>query len=75
MAARGTFLDVAGTSEPQPAPRFSRTPGAVRGRPRRAGEDTVDVLSAWGFADGELSKLLETGAVLQAPPAGDQPAV
>ncbi|MGY2084743.1 CaiB/BaiF CoA transferase family protein [Blastococcus sp. SYSU DS0539] len=74
MAARGTFLDNDGTPQPQPAPRFSRTPGAVRGRPRRAGADTVDVLSAWGFAGDELSTLLETGAVLQAPPAGDQPA-
>jgi alpha-methylacyl-CoA racemase len=74
MAARGTFREVAGMPQPQPAPRFSRTPGAVRGAPRRAGADTVEVLSRWGFPAGELDELLGAGAVLQAPPAGAQPA-
>jgi alpha-methylacyl-CoA racemase len=73
MAARGTFSDVGGTPQPNPAPRFSRTPGAVRGAPRRVGEDSVEALTAWGFAPEELTTLLETGAVLQASPAGDQP--
>jgi alpha-methylacyl-CoA racemase len=75
MAARGTFHDSGGTPQPNPAPRFSRTPGAVRGAPRRVGEDTVEALTAWGFSGEELGKLLETGAVLQAPPAGDRPGV
>jgi alpha-methylacyl-CoA racemase len=75
MAARGTFSDVGGTPQPNPAPRFSRTPGAVRGAPRRVGEDTVEALAAWGFSPAELTELLETGAVLQAPPTGAQPAV
>jgi alpha-methylacyl-CoA racemase len=75
MAARGTFFDAGGTPQPGPAPRFSRTPAAVRGVPRRVGEDTIEALGAWGFSREELTKLLEAGAVLQAPPAGDQPAV
>jgi alpha-methylacyl-CoA racemase len=75
MAARGTFSAPGGSPQPNPAPRFSRTPGAVRGAPRRIGEDTVEALGAWGFSSAELGELLEAGAVLQAPPAGDQPAV
>jgi alpha-methylacyl-CoA racemase len=74
MAARGTFARVGDLPEPQPAPRFSRTPAAVRGRPRRAGADTVEVLGAWGFGSADVAQLLETGAVVQAPPAGDPPA-
>ena len=74
MAARGTFADVAGMPQPQPAPRFSRTPGAVRGAPRPAGADTVEALVAWGFARAELDDLLAAGAVVQARPAGDLPA-
>ena len=36
-AARGTFTEVAGVTQPAPAPRFSRTPaGQRRPRPRRA---------------------------------------
>jgi len=68
MAARGTFVDVGGGLQPGPAPRFSRTPGAVRSGPRQVGEDTAEALTAWGFSAEEFAKLLETGAVLQAPP-------
>ncbi len=31
LAARGTFVEQDGVPQPGPAPRFSRTPGAVRG--------------------------------------------
>ena len=63
LAARGTFVERDGVSQPAPAPRFSRTPGAVRGAPRQAGADTRAVLAAWGFADDEITRLLEAGAV------------
>jgi alpha-methylacyl-CoA racemase len=71
MAARGVFFDAGGTPQPGPAPRFSRTPGAVRGAPRRAGEDTVEALTAWGFASDELRALLDGGAIAQADPRRD----
>lgn len=67
MAARGTFFDAGGTVQPNPAPRFSRTPAAVRGPASRVGADTVAALGAWGFAGDEITKLLETGAVIQSP--------
>ncbi|MGY1680955.1 CaiB/BaiF CoA transferase family protein [Geodermatophilus sp. SYSU D01176] len=66
LAARGTFADRGGHPEPAPAPRFSRTPGAVRGEPRTPGQDTRAALAAWGFGEDELAGLLEAGAVVQA---------
>jgi alpha-methylacyl-CoA racemase len=66
LAARGTFADRGGHPEPAPAPRFSRTPGAVRGGPRAPGQDTRSALAAWGFGEDELAGLLDGGAVVQA---------
>jgi alpha-methylacyl-CoA racemase len=65
LAERGTFVEQDGTIQPAPAPRFSRTPGAVRGAPRMPGADTREVLSEWGFAAGEVDELLASGAVTQ----------
>ena len=65
LAARVTFADRGGHPEPAPAPRFSRTPGAVRGEPRTPGQDTRAALAAWGFGEDELAGLLEIGAVVQ----------
>jgi alpha-methylacyl-CoA racemase len=68
LAARGTFVDRDGLVQPGPAPRFSRTPGAVRGGPRLPGQDTVDGLRAWGFGEDEVAALLASGSVAQAVP-------
>jgi alpha-methylacyl-CoA racemase len=65
LAARGTFVERDGASQPAPAPRFSRTPGAVRGAPRRPGADTRSVLSDWGFSVDEVDELLAAGAVAE----------
>lgn len=66
LVARGTFAERDGHPEPAPAPRFSRTPGAVRGAPRGPGQDTRAALTAWGFAAEEVTGLLAAGAVVQA---------
>lgn len=66
LAARGTFADRDGHPEPAPAPRFSRTPGAVRGGARAPGQDTRTALAAWGFGEDEVAGLLAAGAVVQA---------
>ncbi|GAA0471459.1 CaiB/BaiF CoA-transferase family protein [Streptomyces olivaceiscleroticus] len=47
LTARGTFVEHAGMTQPAPAPRFSRTPGAVRGRPALPGADTEEVARDW----------------------------
>ncbi|MFH8404208.1 CaiB/BaiF CoA transferase family protein [Streptomyces sp. NPDC018019] len=48
LAARGTFTDHGGITQPAPAPRFSATPGAVRRPPAQPGADTVEVARDWG---------------------------
>lgn len=47
LAARGTFTDHGGITQPAPAPRFSATPTSVRGGPARPGADTSDVARDW----------------------------
>jgi alpha-methylacyl-CoA racemase len=47
MAARGVFVTRHGVTQPAPAPRFSRTPSAIRDA---AKADIADVTSEWGAA-------------------------
>lgn len=48
LAARSTFVEHGGMTQPAPAPRFSKTPGAVRRRPARPGADGAEVARDWG---------------------------
>jgi alpha-methylacyl-CoA racemase len=64
LAARGTFVEVGGTTQPAPAPRFSRTPAAVRMAPDAPGAHTREALAAWGIDD--VDALLASGAAVQA---------
>lgn len=57
-AARGTFVDVAGVSQPAPAPRFSRTRPAVPDMPDAAGAHSADILRAWGIPESTIARLL-----------------
>ncbi|MFD7276821.1 CaiB/BaiF CoA transferase family protein [Streptomyces sp. NPDC059862] len=47
LAARGTFTDHDGITQPAPAPRFSATPTAVRSGPAQPGADTAEVARDW----------------------------
>ncbi len=60
---RETFIEVAGVKQPAPAPRFSRTPGAIDGPPPHPGEHTEEVLSSWGFSENEIQNLRKIDAV------------
>ncbi|ALV32186.1 CaiB/BaiF CoA-transferase family protein [Streptomyces sp. CdTB01] len=51
LAARGTFTDHGGITQPAPAPRFSATPTAVRTGPARPGADTAGVARDWDVPD------------------------
>jgi alpha-methylacyl-CoA racemase len=57
MAARGTFVEANGHRQPAPAPRFSRSPGAIKGPPVLAGTHTNAILAEAGFADDEVAAL------------------
>ena len=61
--ARGTFVEVAGMTQPAPAPRFSRTPGSIRRPPPHPGQHTDEVLGEYGFGAGELEELRSVGAI------------
>ncbi|MFI6876923.1 CaiB/BaiF CoA transferase family protein [Streptomyces sp. NPDC050400] len=51
LAARGTFVDHGGITQPAPAPRFSGTPTAVRSGPAQPGADTADVARDWAVPE------------------------
>jgi alpha-methylacyl-CoA racemase len=61
--ARGTFTEVAGITQPRPAPRFSRTDSSIERPPPHAGQHTDEVLADIGFAADELTALRESGAI------------
>ena len=62
-AARHTFVEVAGAHQPGPAPRFSRTPGAIARPPQLAAANTDEVLVRWGVEADELASLRAAGAI------------
>lgn len=49
MAERGTITRLAGQTQPAPAPRLSRTPGAIGSGPAKPGAHTDEVLRDWGI--------------------------
>jgi alpha-methylacyl-CoA racemase len=63
IKARNTVVDDYGLLQPAPAPRFSRTPGAIQGPPAWPGEHTDQVLADWGFSTDDVAKLRATGAI------------
>lgn len=62
-AARGTFVTEGGIRQPAPAPRFSRTPGAVQGPPPAIGEGGSAALADWGLGGARLDDLAARGVV------------
>ncbi|WP_394428942.1 CaiB/BaiF CoA transferase family protein [Streptomyces sp. SGAir0957] len=51
LAARATFVDHDGITQPAPAPRFSATPTAVRTGPAMPGGHTAEVARDWDVPD------------------------
>ncbi|HEX2577595.1 MAG TPA: CaiB/BaiF CoA-transferase family protein [Aquihabitans sp.] len=63
LAERGTFTEVAGVTQPAPAPRFSRTPGSIERPPPHAGQHTDEVLGSWGLPAERIEALRASGAI------------
>ena len=61
--ARDTYIDVDGMVQPAPAPRFSRTESVVEFGAHAAGEDTLEVMSDWGFSAADIESLKAAGAL------------
>ena len=55
--AREAFVEVDGTTQPAPAPRFSRTPSTVVRRSPRPGEGGREALAEWGIDPGDVPGL------------------
>ena len=61
-AARGTFVEAGGVTQPAPAPRYSATPTRDPTMPV-AETDTDMVLAALGYDDGRIDALRRAGAI------------
>ena len=61
--ARQTFVEIAGVTQPAPAPRFSKTPGAIQGPPPAIGAHDQEALRDWGFSEADVSALKANGAL------------
>ena len=62
-AARDTYVEVGGVTQPAPAPRFDRTPCATPAPPVAEGTDTQSVLAEAGFSSEEIAALRDSGAL------------
>ena len=61
-AARGTFVEAGGVTQPAPAPRYSRTSTRAPVMPR-AEADTDSVLAGLGYAPDRIAALRSAGAI------------
>jgi len=61
--ARETFVDVAGSPQPAPAPRYSGTATATPGAAPMPGDDTDAILADLGIDADEIAALRQAGAV------------
>ena len=64
--ARQTFVDVGGSLQPAPAPRFSRTP-CPSPSPSPTGDDPDQALAAWGMPPERVARLRASGAIGPSP--------
>jgi len=60
---RQTFVQVAGVTQPAPAPRFSRTPPSIERPPSHPGQHTDEALADWGVDADRLSTLRQSGVI------------
>ncbi len=63
LAARGTFIESDGITQPAPAPRFSRTEATVTMAPGGPGAHTREALTAWGIED--VDALIASGVAVE----------
>ena len=61
---RKTFVEVAGITQPAPAPRFDRTPGEIQRPPSHPGQHTDEILGDWlGASTSAIAELRQNGSV------------
>ncbi|HET9047226.1 MAG TPA: CaiB/BaiF CoA-transferase family protein [Casimicrobiaceae bacterium] len=60
--ARHAYTTIENVVQPAPAPRFSRTPGTIRGAPPERGAHGRTALADWGFSREDIAQLAALGA-------------
>ncbi len=63
LTARATFVEHEGLVQPAPAPRLSRTPGALSRPPVLPGQHTDEILAETGLSPAAVAGLRAAGAV------------
>jgi alpha-methylacyl-CoA racemase len=66
MQSREVFTRFDGVRHASPAPRFTRTPSALRRPAPASGQHSGEVLAEWGVAAADIAALRDSGAMLQA---------
>jgi len=59
----GTFVEHDGVIQPAPAPRFSRTPGAIKRAAHLPGQGGQAALRDWGLKETEIDKLVSNQVI------------
>jgi alpha-methylacyl-CoA racemase len=57
LQAREAFTEIGGTSQPSPAPRFSRTPSEISRLSPTPGEGGQEALREWGFSEDDINRI------------------
>ena len=65
LRSRRSFVEVSGTAQPAPAPRFSRTPSEVVRRSPYPGEGGEEALREWGLEDAQIARFTQPAHVEQ----------
>ena len=61
--SRNTYIDIDGTAQPAPAPRFSRSDCEVPKAPVKEGANTKEVLADFGFDQDAINELESAGVL------------
>ncbi|MEZ5235721.1 MAG: CaiB/BaiF CoA-transferase family protein [Acidimicrobiales bacterium] len=61
--ARGSFVELEGTTQPAPAPRLSATPSEIRRISPRPGQGGAEALADWGLPAAAIDALRARGAL------------
>jgi alpha-methylacyl-CoA racemase len=68
--SRDSFVEIAGVTQPRPAPRFAATPTSVPSPPPRPGADTAGVLREAGYDERAIAELIASGVAHADPLCG-----